>query len=113
MGDAIIITGSSRECILSCRRKIDLLVESNKCKIRPNYFISIPLNTNVKIFDKFNEFKKAVINDPDSKRMGIVDDIFVNENKLHFTIGVMLLMNDNEIKEAICHLEKCVNEIVK
>ncbi|KAF7996943.1 hypothetical protein HCN44_002589 [Aphidius gifuensis] len=113
MGEAIIITGSSRECILSCRRKIDLLVESNRCKIRPNYFISIPLNTNVKIFDKFIEFKKAIIDNPDSKRMGIVDDLFVSENKLHLTIGVMLLIDDNEQQEAISHLEKCVNEIIK
>lgn len=111
--DSIVITGSSRECILSCRRKIDLLVESNRSKLRPTHFISIPLNTNIKIFDKFNEFKKNIINDPKSKQLGIVDDLFVNQNKLHLTIGVMLLINENEKKQAICHLEKCVEEIVK
>lgn len=111
--DEIVIMGSSRENIISCRRRIDLLAAACRKKIRPSHFISIPLNNYPNIVKNYDKFKKQVLDDPASKSLGIIEDFFVKDLKLHLTVGVMLLVDDKEQKEAVKCLEKCVEEIVK
>lgn len=44
--------------------------------------------------------------------LGIQEDMFTEPHKLHFTIGVMWLMDDNDRSHAIQLLNECCDSIV-
>ncbi|KAK0086430.1 hypothetical protein PV325_003207 [Microctonus aethiopoides] len=110
--EEIEIVGRSRASVISCRRRIDLLIESSRNKIRFTHFISIPLNTEI-IMHNFENFKSGILNYSQHELEGISDDIFVSSKKLHLTIGMLRLLNEKERHEAAEALSSCVKNIIQ
>ncbi|XP_063972330.1 activating signal cointegrator 1 complex subunit 1 [Diachasmimorpha longicaudata] len=110
--DLITITGDTRADVISCRQRIDLLVESSRKKMRPTHFVSIPLK-NDEFIQNYMKFKDRVLADSDFKDARVVEDFFVNPNKLHLTVGMLLLLDEKEMKEAADVLNECVERIIK
>lgn len=106
------IVGKSRASVISCRRRIDLLIESSRNKIRFTHFISIPLNTEI-IMRNFENLKSGILNYSQHELDGISDDIFVSSKKLHLTIGMLRLLNEKERHEAAEALSSCVKNIIQ
>lgn len=55
-----VITGARKKDVLSCRHKIELIMESSRQKIPPTHFLSFPLY-NEEIIRRLDEFKSTAL----------------------------------------------------
>ncbi|XP_073957558.1 activating signal cointegrator 1 complex subunit 1-like [Choristoneura fumiferana] len=62
-------------------------------KQKLTHFVSIPMNS-PEIMKSFTNFKESVLRDCSSQ--GVEESVFISANKLHLTVGVMSLMDDEE-----------------
>ncbi|KAK3094700.1 hypothetical protein FSP39_005155 [Pinctada imbricata] len=106
----IVIVGHDRKGVVSAKTRIDLLVDSARQKEPFTHFLSIPFNQN-DMKDKFEEFKSDVLRLCDGDR-GIDGTIFQKPEKLHLTIGTLVLLNQNEIQKAIDVLQECKEDLI-
>ncbi|XP_011632959.1 activating signal cointegrator 1 complex subunit 1 isoform X1 [Pogonomyrmex barbatus] len=107
----IVITGQERKAIISARHRIDLLIEASKKKIRYTHFLSIPLNKK-NIIDKYISFKKDILEKYNKTASNIDESIFQLPAKLHLTIGMLKLFDDNDKGNAIDALMNCKTNII-
>ncbi|XP_051153858.1 activating signal cointegrator 1 complex subunit 1 isoform X2 [Leptopilina boulardi] len=107
----IVILGTSRRSIISARNRIDLLVESSRKKVQFTHFLSIPL-TDKNIIDAFREFKNDVIHKTGKGARRVNEKIFQNEERLHLTLDVLKLMDENERQAAAKKLIDCKKDII-
>lgn len=105
----IVITGYEKKGIRTARRRIDMIIESSRKKIKPTHFLSVPLNDG-HIIMKFNEFKAHVLS---LNARGIDNTIFQTPSKMHLTLGMLLLLDDAERNLAIEALDHCKEHIIK
>ncbi|CAK1603017.1 unnamed protein product [Parnassius mnemosyne] len=103
VGDIAIFGPSVLNVKAACRR-INIIVMSARMKQRPTHFLSIPLN-DPSIIESFENFKQNVLQECSTK--GIDESLFIRSCKLHLTIGVMCLM-DNEER---LHASKLLGEV--
>ncbi|XP_034949757.1 activating signal cointegrator 1 complex subunit 1 [Chelonus insularis] len=112
VNDQIVeIIGSNKSEVISCRQRIDLLIESSKDKVPFTHFLAIPLNDE-EIINNFNKFKEEILNNPEISQ-NIQEDYFVSAQKLHLTIGMLKLLDDKDKCKAIDTLNGCVEEVIK
>lgn len=52
----IVITGISRKQVVTCRRRIEIIVIAGRNKLQPTHFLSIPIR-NAEIKSIFNKFR--------------------------------------------------------
>ncbi|XP_033228166.1 activating signal cointegrator 1 complex subunit 1-like [Belonocnema kinseyi] len=110
-GDIIII-GADRRKILSARNRIDLLVETSRKKMPFTHFLSIPMNKD-NIIRGFNQFKSEVLNKTAKGARGVNESIFQTDKKLHLTLDVLKLLDNEERKLAAKKLLACREDIIK
>ncbi|XP_068621415.1 activating signal cointegrator 1 complex subunit 1 [Battus philenor] len=106
----ITILGPSITNIKAARRRINIIVMSLRMKQKSTHFISIPLNESV-IMNNFECFKQKVLHQFSSK--GVEESLFIRANKLHITIGVMCLMDNEERIQASKLLAEANEKILK
>lgn len=102
------ITGDTERKVASVRTQISMIISQRKEKLPISHFISIPLASE-SINNNFEKFKQEVLNDPPR---GVTDSIFQNLNKLHLTISVLTLVDDEEINAAKQVLNQCYEEAI-
>ncbi|XP_064615101.1 activating signal cointegrator 1 complex subunit 1-like [Liolophura sinensis] len=106
----IVIVGHHRKGVLSAKTRIELLVNSARQKLPSTHFLSLPMNS-PEIKDSFQDFKSEVLLHCDGAR-GLDGTIFQNPDKLHLTLGMLVLLSDAEIKAARSLLQDCQDSIV-
>ncbi|XP_011704169.1 PREDICTED: activating signal cointegrator 1 complex subunit 1 isoform X3 [Wasmannia auropunctata] len=107
----IVITGRERKAVISARNRIDLLIETLKKKIHYTHFLSIPLNKKG-IMDKYLSFKNEVLEKYNKTTHNIDESLFQTTSKLHLTIGMLKLFDDNDKKHAVDVLMDCKENII-
>ncbi|XP_075992432.1 activating signal cointegrator 1 complex subunit 1 [Anticarsia gemmatalis] len=90
----ITILGATAAAVKAARRRINIIVISSRLKMRSTHFLSIPMN-HPDIMKRFEEFKASVLRDCASSR-GLEESLFIKASKLHLTLGVMCLMDNEE-----------------
>lgn len=95
-GDVLIV-GSSIGNVKAARRRINMIVMSSRMKQRPTHFLSIPMNS-PEIIENYNKFKDEILHELSDR--GIEESVFVKPHKLHMTISVMCLMDNEERLQA-------------
>lgn len=108
----LVITGQERKAIVSARNRIDLLIEALKKKMRCTHFLSIPLNKKG-IIDKYISFKNDILKKYNKTTHNIDEFLFQTPSKLHLTIGMLKLFDDNEKKSAVDALTNCKENVIK
>ncbi|XP_043496178.1 activating signal cointegrator 1 complex subunit 1-like isoform X1 [Polistes fuscatus] len=108
----IVIIGSDRKDILSARHRIDIIVEASRKNIRYTHFLSIPLNVQG-IIENFNLFKSNVIQKYGGIATGIEEILFQKPYKLHLTLGMLTLLDEGEIKQAVQTLMDCKQHVIE
>lgn len=91
-GDVVIL-GPTAQSVQAARRRINMIVVSSRMKQRYTHFISIPMN-HTDVQKRFEEFKERVLRECPSR--GLDSSVFIAPTKLHLTIGVMCLMDNEE-----------------
>ncbi|CAD5215237.1 unnamed protein product [Bursaphelenchus xylophilus] len=101
----VIYSVAGKECVESCLDQIDLFLSSQREKTNPSHFVSLPLNVEP-ILSNYEKFKAQVAECKDAK---IDPGLFVAKTKLHLTLGLMTLYDDNEVERV----GKALDEVVR
>ncbi|XP_013168252.1 PREDICTED: activating signal cointegrator 1 complex subunit 1 isoform X2 [Papilio xuthus] len=105
-GDITIFGPSVTNVKAACRR-INIIVMSSRMKQKPTHFISIPLNTPT-IMKNFEKFKETVLQEVKD----LDESLFIGAHKLHITVGVMCLMDNEERLQATKLLSEAKDQII-
>ncbi|XP_028401344.1 activating signal cointegrator 1 complex subunit 1-like isoform X2 [Dendronephthya gigantea] len=106
-----VITGSRKKDILSCRQKIELIIEWSRQKIPPTHFLSFPLYKKETI-SRLEDFKSAAL-ETCGESKGLDASIFTKPQTLHQTIVMLTLLTQKEVEAASSLLEECYEEIIR
>ncbi|XP_031565011.1 activating signal cointegrator 1 complex subunit 1-like isoform X2 [Actinia tenebrosa] len=107
----IVITGPSRSGVLSARRQVEVIAESSRQKCSFTHFLSFPLYFD-ELATKAEEFKESVLQ-KFSQTQGIHPSIFQKPCKLHLTIGMLVLLNQEEVDNAAQFLSSCYKDLIR
>lgn len=97
---------------MAARHRIDLLIETSRSKIEFTHFLSIPTNTD-EIKENFKKFKEDVLKNFSKGVRGIQEEIFQKAEKLHLTIIMLVLLDEEDRKKASEVLESCKKYVIR
>ncbi|XP_032453042.1 activating signal cointegrator 1 complex subunit 1-like [Nasonia vitripennis] len=107
----IVITGVSRRDIMAARRRIDILIETSRSKLEFTHFVSIPGNSD-EIKENFKKFKDEILRNCSTGVRGLKEEIFQKPERLHLTLIMLVLLDEEDRKKAIEVLEICKEQVV-
>ncbi len=107
----VVLLGVKKSNLISCKNRLLVIVSTARQKQQFNHLITFPL-----VFDSLKDilrkFKDDVVKTCSSDR-GVDASVFVNENKIHFTLGILVLMDSKEKNDAANLLEECNRKYIK
>ncbi|GAB5578463.1 activating signal cointegrator 1 complex subunit 1 isoform X2 [Prionailurus iriomotensis] len=133
----IVITGQHRSGVISARTRIDVLLLTFRRKQPFTHFLAFFLNE-VEVQERFLKFQEEVL-EKCSMHISLQDDfilvggwgrrsgtlkfqcgldhgvdstIFQNPRKLHLTIGMLVLLSEQEIQQTCEMLQQCKEEFI-
>lgn len=104
------IKGKNKSDIVSCKNRLQILVQSARSQKAFTHMLMLPIVSD-QMKSKFNAFRRSVL-EKCSQERGIDETLFQNPNKLHLTICILTLVNENEIDQAKTILASCQKEFV-
>lgn len=108
-GDVVIL-GQNADSVKMAKRRINMIIWSSRMRQRPTHFVSIPMN-NLEIVNNFINFKQKVLEECGTN--GVEESVFILPTKLHITIGITSLMDNEERLQASKLLENVADEIIR
>ncbi|XP_043467802.1 activating signal cointegrator 1 complex subunit 1-like [Leptopilina heterotoma] len=108
----IVVIGSKGEEIISARHQIDILTKESRFKVRCTHFISIPMK-HEHVISNFNNFKTEVLTNSGKESRGVKETLFQKEGRLHLTLDVLWLFDEDEESNAVEILNSCKTEIIQ
>ncbi|XP_059518422.1 activating signal cointegrator 1 complex subunit 1 isoform X3 [Myotis daubentonii] len=106
----IVITGQHRSGVISARTRIDVLLLTFRRKQPFTHFLSFFLNE-AEVQERFLKFQEEVL-EKCSMDHGVDSTIFQNPKKLHLTIGMLVLLSEQEIQQTCEMLKQCKEEFI-
>ncbi|XP_075729367.1 activating signal cointegrator 1 complex subunit 1 isoform X1 [Rhipicephalus microplus] len=106
----VIITGQTEEDVESAQLRISAIVRSMRQREHFTHFVCFPLN-NPKLANTLEEFKEIV--EKSCTARGLDKSLFVSKQKLHLTIGMLVLLDAKECSMAQGVLEDCKDLVKK
>eukprot|EP00055_Hartaetosiga_balthica_P003703 m.8684 g.8684 ORF g.8684 m.8684 type:complete len:358 (-) comp3221_c0_seq1:736-1809(-) len=111
--ESIIIEGQSFNDVEACRTRLQCIAEDAiQKKLAPTHFVSVPLNFPEQK-DSIAAFKDMIAATFSEEIKGLHDDMFVDSDSFHVTVGVLKLYHQGDVELAIQTLEECAQEIKK
>jgi activating signal cointegrator complex subunit 1 len=107
--DIVEVSGYSHEDVVACRRKIDSIVMGSRNKMDFTHFVSIPFNTE-EIMGNFQKFIDEISGDAS---IVLNPKAFQNPQKLHQTVLLVILIDNEEKIQAIKCLTDCQEAVIK
>nr|AEE63580.1 unknown [Dendroctonus ponderosae] len=104
-GDVVILGETERQ-VASARTQIAMTIAQRKDRMPPTHFISIPIDSTI-IRQNLEKFHHAVLQNPSK---GVTDSLFQKAVKVHLTVAVLILFDDEEIENAKKCLQACYEE---
>lgn len=104
-GNTITIEGNDKKSIISCRNRLELMIQTARNQTPFTHLITFPLKFE-QLKHKFKEFIDLVLADCSQDR-GVHESIFQLPNKLHLTINICTLLSEFEVDLAASLLENC------
>ncbi|KAJ1362107.1 hypothetical protein KIN20_021526 [Parelaphostrongylus tenuis] len=111
-GNIEIKSLTSAENVQRCLERIELLVAEARKTAPVTHFVAIPF-AQPNIVQMFELFKEAVLNNERIPEESRNPDLFTSPIKLHVTVCVLWLFDDEEKKKAIDIISGCREEIPK
>uniref|UniRef100_A0A8C6DD97 Activating signal cointegrator 1 complex subunit 1 n=1 Tax=Moschus moschiferus TaxID=68415 RepID=A0A8C6DD97_MOSMO len=106
----IVITGQHRSGVISARTRIDVLLLTFRRKQPFTHFLAFFLNE-AEVQERFLKFQEEVL-EKCSMDHGVDSSIFQNPKKLHLTIGMLVLLSEQEIQQTCEMLQQCKEEFI-
>ncbi|XP_017049378.1 activating signal cointegrator 1 complex subunit 1 [Drosophila ficusphila] len=99
----ILIRAKQRSHVCGALRQIRHIITSLRKRMKPTHFLAVALNSG-EVKDRFVELKKSIL---EAQLPGIDEELFISERSIHLTLGVYVLLDDDERKKALDELEAC------
>lgn len=106
-GDVTILGDTERK-VASARTQIALIVAQRKERMPPTHFVAISINSD-SIRENLSKFQKCILEKPPR---GVTNSIFQKPVKIHLTLVVITLLDDEEVTMAKKVLENCYSEYI-
>lgn len=100
----VIITGSSEADVESAQLRISTIMNTMRQRENYTHFVCFPLN-HPKLGSMVDEFKEIVMKSCTGR--GLQNSLFASKQKLHLTIGMLVLLDGQEIAAAQRVLDDC------
>lgn len=104
----VLIIGKTKRDVSDAQRRIDELVIAGRSKKEITHFVSVPCN-NDEVKANFIKFREDILHDYHG---GLDQSLFQNPDKLHLTVVVMVLLDDQDRNRAAELLQQCKTDIV-
>ncbi|XP_030758548.1 activating signal cointegrator 1 complex subunit 1 isoform X2 [Sitophilus oryzae] len=104
----VTITGESERKVASARAQIAMIVAQRKERMQPTHFIAIPIVSDT-INENLIQFKNEIMENPPA---GVTESLFQNPVKLHLTIVMLKILDEDELDLAKKNLQTCYNESI-
>lgn len=105
----VIVKGSAKKSIISAKNRLDLIMIAGRAKQQFTHFLSLSFATD-EIKSNFLKFKEQVLNDSDIH--GIDESLFQKPDKLHLTLVLLVLLDNQDRAIAAEYLQDCKEMIV-
>ncbi|VDP04522.1 unnamed protein product [Heligmosomoides polygyrus] len=99
------------ENVQRCLDRIELLVSEARKSAPVTHFIAIPC-ASPEVVQSFEIFKEAVINNAGIPEESRNPELFISATKLHITVCVLWIFDDEEQKKATEVIEQCRGDIL-
>ncbi|XP_017012486.3 activating signal cointegrator 1 complex subunit 1 [Drosophila takahashii] len=99
----VVIRGKQRSQLCAALRQIRHLITSLRKKMKPTHFLAVAMNSG-EVQKRFVELKKSIL---EAQLPGIDEELFMPERSIHLTLGVYVLLDDDERQRALKELEAC------
>lgn len=96
------VVGLTRDSVISCRQRIDMILRSARSKMRPTHFVGVPFQS-PELLEKYKEFTETLTK---FTMPGFREDMLTSPQKLHVTFNTLTLLDDSDRKRAISILEE-------
>ncbi|KAH9512759.1 activating signal cointegrator 1 complex subunit [Bulinus truncatus] len=108
--EIIVINGTDRKGLISAKTRIDVIMDSVRQRQPFTHFLSIPVCSEA-ICKRFEEFKSEILEKCSGDR-GFDASLFQNPKRLHFTLGTLVLLSNDDIKRATELLFSCQKDLL-
>ncbi|CAF1559221.1 unnamed protein product, partial [Adineta steineri] len=109
------IRSRTKANVQSARTRIEIIIDRSRQMQPFTHFLSIPIcqsSTSINLKQKYEEFKKSVLEQCSDER-GITNELFQQVNKLHLTIGTLVLLSKSEVNYIKETLQDCTKTLLK
>lgn len=107
----VVVQAATRKHLIAAKKRIEVITWSNRSREPATHFIGIPLNTDV-IQNGLEKFRKQVLYEcPDTD--GMSEALFQSPAKLHLTLVMIRIFNQEEEKRAIKEIHECLSDLRK
>ena len=103
----IVIKGNSKKDVMSAKNRLDLIMVAGRSKQQFTHFLSVSFATN-EIKKNFLKFKQEVLKDS----VGLNESLFQKPEKLHLTIVMLVLLDNQDRVIATEYLQDCKEMII-
>ncbi|VDD75760.1 unnamed protein product [Mesocestoides corti] len=95
------VSADSQETLECVINQINSLISASRPKMRPSHFVCLPVKDDA-CKQAYLAFKEKVLerNGDGSKYVGIDENLFGYDHKLHFTLATLLLVDAEEVRLA-------------
>uniref|UniRef100_A0A914UWG6 K Homology domain-containing protein n=1 Tax=Plectus sambesii TaxID=2011161 RepID=A0A914UWG6_9BILA len=111
-GPIVVSSSSGPENVRQCVTRIGLIISSARERADYTHFLSIPLNSRT-IKEAFVRFKQAVQNCDDIPDASKNEALFQYPSRLHFTIGMMALLDEIDRELTKSALVNCIETVIR
>jgi activating signal cointegrator complex subunit 1 len=105
----VVIKGKHKKDLISVKNRLDLIMIAGRAKQQFTHFLSISFSTD-EIRSNFARFKDELIND--SEIFGLNESLFQKPEKLHLTIAMLVLLDNQDRAIAAEYLQDCKEMII-
>ncbi|KAH8401262.1 hypothetical protein KR009_004141 [Drosophila setifemur] len=99
----VLIRAKQRGQVCAALRQIRHVTGSLRQSMRPTHFLAVALNSG-EVQERFVQLKKEILA---ANLPGIDEALFISEHSIHLTLGVYVLLDDDERQRAVAELQAC------
>eukprot|EP00039_Didymoeca_costata_P016111 m.282861 g.282861 ORF g.282861 m.282861 type:complete len:349 (+) comp16338_c2_seq25:3397-4443(+) len=107
----ITIKGQDPRAVASCKTRVELLILEARQHAPITHFLSIPIQ-GAEFADSIDRFRDTAMEIQNSEGdIGLSQEMFNTSTKLHLTIGVLKLFDQQDINKAKQVLQECAKKL--
>eukprot|EP01064_Diplonema_japonicum_P018375 TRINITY_DN27060_c0_g1_i1.p1 TRINITY_DN27060_c0_g1~~TRINITY_DN27060_c0_g1_i1.p1 ORF type:complete len:414 (+),score=104.24 TRINITY_DN27060_c0_g1_i1:44-1243(+) len=110
--DGVVVRGLNEQAVVDCKHRIDYIVEKSREKLPFTHFVGIPLDMG-SLVPRVDKLLKTIKENFCNEKTRLHHSVVQRPEKLHLTLLVLRLHNDEDIKKAAQVLKEAEADITR